>query len=103
MPSITQKSKISFLVQRARSSGCNGFSLHPLFYFHVRSRFPPAPFFIRKVRILPHPARERTIAFVCAPDEDTPAASRAGVNRKFHDNPAAARYNRVRKQPERQR
>ena len=27
----------------------------------------------------------------------------AGVNRKFHDNPAAARYNRVRKQPERQR
>lgn len=103
MPSITQKSKISFLVQRASSSGCNGFSLHPLFYYRVRSRFPPAPFFIRAARILLHPTRERTIAFVCAPDDDTPAASRAGVNRKFHDNPAAARYNRVRKQPERQR
>lgn len=87
----------------ARSSGCNGFSLHPLFYHHVRSRFSPAPFFMPRS---PHPAASRAgvnRSFVCAPADDTPAASRAGVNRKFHDNPASARYNRVRKQPERQR
>ena len=35
MPSITQKSKISFLVQRAISSGCNGFQLHPLHFISL--------------------------------------------------------------------
>ena len=38
----------------ARSSGCNGFSLHPLFYYRVRSRFPPAPFLLPQKNYIHH-------------------------------------------------
>ena len=47
------------------SSGCNGFQLHPLFYYRVRSGFTPAPFLLPQKNHHPRCIPPRTALSDC--------------------------------------
>ncbi len=47
------------------SSGCNGFQLHPLLYYRVRSRFTPTPFLLPQKNHHPRCIPPRTALSDC--------------------------------------